>query len=90
MRRALLCAALALLLSGCGLDRARVTVVDLSSMPSPTPAARLYVVNADSGVFHRPDCAALSRLSDSNVQLEEGTRAELIAMGFRPCGNCRP
>lgn len=86
----MLCAALALLLSGCGMARARVTVVDLASLPSPTPAPRLFVVNAESGVFHRPDCAALSRLSDSKVQLEEGTRAELIDMGFRPCGNCRP
>ena len=52
--------------------------------------AMTYVINTNSGKFHYPDCASAKRISDSNREEYTGSREELIAEGYSPCGNCNP
>lgn len=49
-----------------------------------------YVLNTSSHKFHYPDCSSVSQMSDANRQDFVGTREEVIAQGYEPCGNCNP
>lgn len=49
-----------------------------------------YVLNTSSKKFHRPDCPSVDSMSGKNRQEYHGTREELIAQGYEPCGSCHP
>lgn len=49
-----------------------------------------YVLNTSSKKFHRPDCPSVDSMSEKNQQEYHGTREELIAQGYEPCGSCHP
>ena len=49
-----------------------------------------YVVNVRSGIFHRPECDSVEKISSKNRQDFDGSREELIDAGYRPCKSCRP
>lgn len=51
---------------------------------------RDYVLNTSSKKFHRPDCPSVDSMSEKNQQEYHGTREELIAQGYEPCGSCNP
>lgn len=49
-----------------------------------------YVLNTSSKKFHLPDCSGVASMSESNRQDYTGSREELIAQGYSPCGICNP
>jgi len=49
-----------------------------------------YVLNTNTKKFHYPSCASVNQMKDKNKQFFSGTRDELIANGYSPCGNCNP
>lgn len=49
-----------------------------------------YVLNTGGLKFHRPDCQAVYTMSERNKKEYTGTRADLIAQGYTPCGSCNP
>jgi DNA-entry nuclease len=49
-----------------------------------------YIVNVNSLKFHLPGCLSVEKMSSKNMQGFNGTREELIEMGYTPCKNCRP
>lgn len=49
-----------------------------------------YVLNTNTKKFHYPNCGSAKKISEKNRQDYYGTREELIAMGYSPCGNCDP
>lgn len=53
-------------------------------------AARLYVVNRRSRVFHYPSCEGVGSMSEANREERTATRSELVAEGYTPCGYCEP
>jgi len=60
-------------------------------VPTPTPApVYTYVLNTHTMKFHYPDCSSVEDIKASNKALYEGTRDEVIARGFDPCGRCCP
>ena len=63
--------------------------------PTPTPASGSlssmhYVLNTSSKKFHLPTCSGASAIKEENRGLFQGTRSELIAMGYSPCGAWKP
>ena len=60
--------------------------------PAEQPAANVftYVINTDSRKFHYPSCSSAKRISDANRSEYTGTRDDLIAQGYDPCGTCKP
>lgn len=60
------------------------------SRDTPSSGIGNYVLNTNSHRFHYPDCSSVSRMSEKNKQVFEGTRDEIIAMGYTPCGQCNP
>ena len=49
-----------------------------------------YVLNTNSHRFHYPECGSVPKISEDNRQDYYGSRDEVIAMGYKPCGNCNP
>lgn len=49
-----------------------------------------YVLNTGSKKFHRPDCSGVESIKEKNRESFTGTRAELVAQGYVPCGICQP
>ena len=49
-----------------------------------------YVLNMNSKKFHYPDCASVPDIKMSNRWDFSGTRDEVIAKGYKPCGRCHP
>ena len=60
--------------------------------PDPTPGetGTEYVLNTNTKKFHYPSCSSVKKMSEKNKAYHTGTRDEVIAMGYDPCGNCHP
>lgn len=56
----------------------------------PTPVGTNYILNTRSYKFHYPSCGSVKQMSDKNKDYFTGSRDELIARGYSPCGNCDP
>ena len=75
-------------------------VVEAAPEPGPEPepepepetkrAERTYILNTNTGKFHYPSCRAVKQMSDKNKLEYEGTREEVLDMGYDPCGICNP
>ena len=65
---------------------------DSDSQASDSSSAETcdYVLNTNSKKFHKPDCTAVAKMSDGNKDYFTGTRDEVIAQGYDPCGICKP
>lgn len=49
-----------------------------------------YVLNTNTRKFHLPSCSSAEDILPANRQDYTGTRDELIAQGYTPCGRCKP
>lgn len=49
-----------------------------------------YVLNKSTGKFHKPTCSSATNIKQKNREYFTGTREEVIARGFDPCGRCNP
>ena len=49
-----------------------------------------YILNVNTGKFHRPDCSSVDDMSARNKREYTGTRDELIDQGYEPCSRCNP
>lgn len=49
-----------------------------------------FVINTNTGKFHKPDCKSVKKMKAKNKEEFNGSRDELIAEGYEPCGSCRP
>lgn len=61
-----------------------------SSSDQGTSEQQDYILNVKNKKFHKPDCSAASDISSANKQDFTGTRDQLIAKGYSPCGICKP
>lgn len=49
-----------------------------------------YIVNTNTGRFHKPSCTSVKQMKESNRLERTTTRDELISEGYEPCRNCKP
>ena len=61
-----------------------------SSNNQGTSEQQDYILNVKNKKFHKPDCSAASDISNANKQDFSGTRDQLIARCYSPCGICKP
>lgn len=57
---------------------------------STQPEQTTYLLNTRSKKFHLPDCSGAASMSEDNRQTYTGSRDDLIAQGYSPCGQCNP
>lgn len=49
-----------------------------------------YVLNTGTKRFHKPNCSSVKDMKEENREDYFGTREELLAEGYEPCGRCKP
>ena len=49
-----------------------------------------YVLNTRTQKFHDPGCSGAADIKAANRQTYTGSREDLIAQGYSPCGQCQP
>lgn len=60
------------------------------TQPEDTPTGADYVLNTNSMKFHYAYCEWAQKISDRNRLDYTGSREDLIAQGYTPCGGCNP
>ena len=58
--------------------------------PSESEKTTDYVLNTNTKKFHYASCSSAKQIKETNKGYYSGTRDELIAMGYDPCGRCLP
>ena len=58
------------------------------SSQSSIPQYSYYIINKNSGIFHRPTCVSVNNMSDSNKLKSTKTYEQLEKAGYKPCKNC--
>lgn len=58
------------------------------SEPAEEPST--YILNNNTKRFHYSSCSSVDEMKDKNKQEYTGTRDELLADGYKPCGRCKP
>ena len=59
--------------------------------PEAAPEAEVtYILNKNTKKFHKPACRSAELISPKNYEETCGSREEVLALGYTPCGNCRP
>ena len=58
--------------------------------PEQQQTTASYVLNTGTGKFHEPSCKSVAKIAPQNYSTSNSSRAELIAQGYSPCGNCEP
>ena len=63
-----------------------------SSNPSTgnDTAQAYYILNTNTKKFHYPTCSSVKDMKEENKLELHGTRDEVIANGYSPCGRCNP
>ena len=61
-----------------------------TEIPGTVPAGTDYILNTNTHKFHYPSCSSINQMSEKNKSYYAGTREEVIAMGYSPCGRCHP
>lgn len=49
-----------------------------------------YILKTNTKKFHYPTCSSVNDMKEKNKQEFFGTRDETIALGYSPCGRCKP
>lgn len=49
-----------------------------------------YILNTNSKKFHYESCDSASKTSEKNKEVYKGSREDIIAQGYDPCGVCKP
>lgn len=49
-----------------------------------------YILNTNTKKFHYPTCSSVKDMKEENKLEFHGTRDEVIAKGYSPCGRCKP
>lgn len=57
---------------------------------APVPVGTDYILNTNTHKFHYPACSSVRQMSEHNRQAYNGTRDDVIAMGYEPCRRCNP
>ena len=63
---------------------------EADSAASDQDTGSTYILNTSSHKFHYPDCSGVATMSDANKETYTGSREDLIAQGYAPCGQCKP
>lgn len=49
-----------------------------------------YIINTNTGKFHRPSCSSVADTKMKNRKSFSGERSEVIRQGYEPCQRCQP
>jgi len=69
---------------------AAATTTATTTTTTSQPQSMSYILNTNTKKFHEPTCRSVKQMKEKNKQAFTGSRDEVIARGYKPCGNCHP
>lgn len=57
---------------------------------SESQSGQKYVINTNTGKFHKSSCSSVADTKIQNRKNYTGNREELLEQGYEPCGRCKP
>ena len=60
-----------------------------NTVSSPTDKSG-YILNKSTRIFHYPSCFCVERMSEKNKKFFEGSREDVLFLGYDSCGHCHP
>lgn len=63
---------------------------ETESAATEDPVEQTYILNKNTHKFHYPSCSGVDDIKDANKETFTGSRGDLIAQGYAPCGKCNP
>lgn len=76
-------------LSATEVEAYRAALSDIAGISEKENAAE-YILNTNTKKFHWPSCSSVKTIKDSNKQVYNGDREDLIDQGYEPCKRCDP
>ncbi len=73
-----------------GLNHLSGTTADIDIPNEPTASTITYVLNTNTKRFHFPTCSSCEEIKPKNRQETTLSRDELVDLGYKPCGRCKP
>jgi len=61
---------------------------ELATFEEFVPENGTYVLNTKSMKIHFPDCTTVVKMSEENKEITTAAVAELVSLGYTPCGIC--
>ncbi|MBE6626058.1 MAG: MBL fold metallo-hydrolase [Ruminococcaceae bacterium] len=61
-----------------------------TKLPDSMSPTYILNINPSSKRFHKPSCDSVNQIKEENKEEFFGTRDEAIALGYIPCGSCKP
>ena len=61
-----------------------------AAVANVTSSGTDYVLNTNTHKFHYPSCSSVGDMKPENTSYFTGSRDEVIAQGYKPCGRCKP
>ncbi|MCI1966876.1 MAG: DNA/RNA non-specific endonuclease [Oscillospiraceae bacterium] len=80
-------------LSGSGPSSAAKSAVSqavAADSSTESSVEQTYILNTSTHKFHLPSCSSVDDIKHSNKKTFTGTRDDLLAQGYEPCGQCKP
>ena len=68
----------------------RESAEELVEEPVAVSAGTDYILNMNTKKFHYPDCSSVGQMKEKNKWAYNGSRDDVIAMGYVPCKRCNP
>lgn len=63
---------------------------ELQKEPGQEVDNAAYVLNTNTGKFHKPSCSSVEQISEKNREYTNKSREEIIEAGYEPCKRCNP
>lgn len=57
---------------------------------APIGETQTYILNTSSRKFHTTSCSSVDQIKSHNRETYIGSREDLVAQGYEPCGSCSP
>lgn len=93
----LLCIIVSACLTDCKNERQNTSSTDNISYTTVTTSLtysekieNVYIVNTNTGKFHRPGCPSVEQMSEHNKRKFVGSSDDLVSDGYEPCKRCEP
>lgn len=66
------------------------TPAETPTQTEPTSPKYYFVGNKNSKIFHYSYCASVKRMNETNKDMQNTTREDMISQGYSPCEKCKP
>ena len=76
--------------NSCISTREEIDICENNSTEEGANQEYTYVLNKNTKKFHYESCSSVQDIKEKNKEIVNATRDDIIDMGYKPCGRCKP